>query len=81
MPLIAVGFVLLLLIAIFAPYIIAIAVVLIIDDREVAAFFVSLIPLFMLIVSFVSVYSGFRDIRRQFKKPRRRLGPDDADEE
>lgn len=80
MPLIFVGIVLLFLIAVFAPYIIAVAAVLIMTGREVAAFFVSLIPLLLLVMSILSVYFGFQDIRRQFKKPRRHLGSEDMDE-
>jgi hypothetical protein len=79
MPLIFTGFVLLLLIAVFAPYVIAIAAVLIMKDREAVAFFVSLVPLGFLIASLTAVYLGFQDIRREFKKPRRHLGSEDAD--
>jgi uncharacterized membrane protein YqjE len=76
-----VGFVLLFVIAVFAPYVIAIAVVFILNDRWIAAFFVSLVPLLLLVASIFSLYFGFQDIRREFRKPRRRLSSDDVEGE
>ncbi|MBP9751337.1 MAG: hypothetical protein KBD19_00560 [Candidatus Moranbacteria bacterium] len=76
MPLIFAGFVLLFLIAVFAPYVNAIAATFIIAGRLVVAFFISLIPLGFLIVSIVAVYLGFQDMRRELRRPRRRVGSD-----
>ncbi len=80
MPLIFVGIVLLLLMAVFGPYVIAIAAAFIVTGRWISAFFISLIPFGLLIVSITAVYVGFQDVRRELKKPRRRLGSDDVDE-
>jgi len=81
MPLILLGAVLLFVIAVFAPYIVAIAAAFILGDRLGAAFLISLIPVALLFVSMLAVYIGFQGIRQEFHKPRRHLGSGDAKEE